>query len=188
MSEETLYGFETRDVDRRRSDREGTHDINMLWQRSHEIIGMALQGMKQVDIARVLDISPVTVSNTLNSTLGKEKLAKERKTRDERFEEINEEVLKLTEKAMGVYDEIFNSDHASLELQKKTADTVVLDIAGMRAPTRIDTRLESDITRTQVLEFRARGLEAARESGFLAVVEGESTGEEPLDVTPEPAE
>jgi predicted transcriptional regulator len=186
MNGESLYGFEFRDVDRRRSDRSGTWDIKQLWQRSHEILGLALGGMSQVDIAKHLDITPATVSNTMNSTLGQEKLSEMRKTRDERYEKINEEVLSLTEKAMGVYDEIFGSGTASLDLKKKAADTVALDIAGMRAPTKIDTRTQSESTRKEIHEFRVRGLAAAKDSGFLVEVPGEGESEErkAIDVTP----
>ena len=177
----SLYGFETRDIDKRRSDRAGTWDIKALWQRSHEIIGMALQGMKQVDIAKALDITPATVSNTLNSSLGKEKLSGMREEKDEEFKKINEEVVKLTEKALNTYHEIFDSGTVSLELKKKTADTITLEIAGMKAPTRIDARsIHTDASLKEIEEFRARGIAAAKESGFLTIVveEGESNAEE----------
>src|SRR3972149_5592524 len=100
QSEMSLYGFETREVDNRRSDREHTYDIKQLWQRSHEILGLALQGMKQTEIAKILNISPVTVSNTLNSTLGKEKLSVMRGERDEHYIQVSEEIKKLTIKAL----------------------------------------------------------------------------------------
>lgn len=185
---DSLYGFEFRDVDHRRSDRSGTHDIKQLWSRSHEILNLDSRGMSQVDIAKHLGITPATVSNTLNSTLGREKKSEIRKTKDERYEEINKEVLTLTEKALKVYNEIFGeegdeeSSQASLNLKFKAANVITLDIAGMRAPTKIATSSISEITRTETVEFIRRGQAAAKESGFLVEVPGES---EPINITPE---
>src|SRR4030067_2127784 len=174
--EMSLYGFEVRDIDNRRTDRSQTYDIKQLWQRSHEILGLALQGMKQVEIAKILNISPVTVSNTLNSTIGKEKLSVMRGERDEHYVAVSEEVKKLTMKALDTYHKLFDSPNVDMKMKKETADTITRDIAGMRAPTKVDTRtLHAHATMEEIEEFKKRGLEAARESGMLAVVEGEGT-------------
>jgi len=175
----SLYGFEFRDVDNRRLPEgvERQANIKQLWQRSHEILGLALQGMKNSEIAELLNITPVTVSNTLNSDLGKQKLARMREGRDEEYVQINEKVKELTHKALDIYNEIFTSPSVDAKLKKETADTVTLDIAGMRAPTKIDTRSSSlHATVSEVEEFKRRGLAAAKESGMLAVVEGEGQG------------
>jgi hypothetical protein len=59
-------------------------------------------------------------------------------------------------------------------MKKETADTITLDIAGMRAPTKVDTRtLHAHATLEEINEFKRRGLEAARESGMLVTVEDE---------------
>jgi len=173
-SQMSLYGFEMRDVDNRRTERENTYDIKQLWQRSHEILGLALQGLKQVEIAKILNISPVTVSNTLNSTLGKTKLSEMRGERDEHYIRVNEEVKKLTIKALDTYHQLFDSPNIDPKMKKETADTITLDIAGMRAPTKVDTRtLHAHVTVEEIAEFKRRGIEAARESGMLVTVEDE---------------
>ena len=164
----SLYGFETRDVDNRRSGREHTYDIKQLWQRSHEILGLALQGMKQTEIAKILNISPVTVSNTLNSTLGKEKLSGMRGERDDHYVKINEEIKKLTMKALNTYHKLFDTPSVDDKLKKETADTITLDIAGMRAPTKVDTKsLHMHATIEEIEEFKRRGLAAARDAGVV---------------------
>ena len=173
-NENQLYGFEFRDVDNRRNERESCHDIKQLWQRSHEIIGLALQGMKQTEIADLLSISKATVSNTLNSTLGRKKLSQMREGRDDKYLEINDRVKALTIKALDTYDELLEREFTDYELKKKTADTVTLDIAGMRAPTRVDSRsLHAYATVEELEEFRKRGLKAAREAGMLVDIPGE---------------
>jgi predicted transcriptional regulator len=163
----SLYGFEFREVDNRRSDREHSYDIKQLWQRSHEILGLAIQGLKNTEIAKILNITPQTVSNTLNSTLGREKLSELRGERDEHYTKVSEHVKALTIKALDTYHAIFDSPGVDSELKKKTADTITLDIAGMRAPTKVDTRsLHAHATIEEINDFKRRGMEAIRESGF----------------------
>jgi predicted transcriptional regulator len=174
QGEISLYGFEMREVDNRRTGRENTYDIKQLWQRSHEILGLALQGLKQTEIAKVLNISPVTVSNTLNSTLGKEKLSALREGRDEHYVKVSEEIKQLTLKALKTYHYLFDSANVDAKMKKETADTVTLDIAGMRAPTKVDTRtLHAHATLEEINEFKRRGLEAAKEAGVLIQIEPE---------------
>jgi predicted transcriptional regulator len=173
-SEVSLYGFEFREVDNRRNPDRKSYDIKQLWQRSHEILGMALTGMKGTEIAQILNISEATVSNTLNSSLGRQKLSSMRQDKDQEYKKINERVLELTHKALNVYEEIFNSPSPDLELKKSTADTIALDIAGMRAPVKTETKsLHAHATLDEIEDFKRRGIEAARESGLLTVIEGE---------------
>jgi predicted transcriptional regulator len=135
---------------------------------------MALTGMKGTEIAQILNISEATVSNTLNSSLGKQKLSSMRQDKDQEYKKINERVLELTHKALNVYEEIFNSPSPDLELKKSTADTIALDIAGMRAPVKTETKsLHAHATLDEIEDFKRRGIEAARESGLLTVIEGE---------------
>jgi len=130
--------------------------------------------MKQTEIARILNISPVTVSNTLNSTLGKQKLSEMRGERDEHYVKVSEEIKKLTIKALNTYHQLFDSPNIDAKMKKETADTITLDIAGMRAPTKVDTRtLHAHATIDEINEFKRRGLEAARESGILVSVADE---------------
>ena len=73
-------------------------------------------------------------TRTGNSSLGKQKLSKMRGEKDEEYKKINERVLELTHQAMDVYESILVNNAAELPLKKQTADTITLDIAGMRAP------------------------------------------------------
>ena len=164
---ESLYGYEVRVPDKRRRETK-SYNLQGLWQRSHEILALALQGYKQSEIAKFLQITPTTVSNTINSELGQEKLAAMREGRDAAFVAVSEEVLRLTDKAMKVYDEIFDSDTISYELKKKTADTIVQDIAGIKAPVKTENRhMNLHATPAELAEFKVRGMQAARDAGFL---------------------
>jgi len=169
----TLYGFDIRESDNRRtydrSERK-VYEIKALWQRQHEIINLALTGMSNKDIAKILNISTVSVSSALNSELGMKKLSALREKRDESAFSVSEEIKKLTIKALSVYKDIFDAppDQASLKLKMEAANTVCLDLAGHRAPTKIDTRSVSfSASLEEIEEFKRRGIEAAKAAGLL---------------------
>lgn len=169
MTRRSLYGFEMREPDLRRKDEtRKTHNVKQLWQRSHEILNLAVRGMKQVEIAEILDLTPQTVSNVLNSDLGMQKLSDMRKERDEDTYDAVKEIDKLTEKALNVYHEIFDDDSEGRSLKKKTADTITLELSGLRVPTRIESKTFNTVaTLEEIEEFKKRGIAAARESGMI---------------------
>jgi len=172
MLREGLYGFEYLDVDKRRAlpGERQTYEIKQLWQRNHEIVNLAAIGYNNTDIAEILNITPATVSNTLNSELGMHKLADIRQARDEETKKIHEKIRVLTDKALNVYHEIFDNEsgEASIKDRKDAADTVVLELSGLRAPTKIQSSHVSTIlTKEEIDAFRERGLKAAKESGMV---------------------
>jgi len=182
----SLYGFDFRDQDKRRErdNEDGTRkfDIKQLWQRSREIINLALLGHKQVEIAEMLNIHPQTVSNTLNSSLGMQATSDKRKERDGEYEKLQDKVMELTKKSLDIYERILSADQraesenfdpdVSLNMQKDTADTVALELAGMKAPTRIDTRsVHMTLKAEEIDEFKRRGIEAAVAAGKIVEVE-----------------
>ncbi|MBU2346541.1 MAG: hypothetical protein KJ888_20315 [Gammaproteobacteria bacterium] len=180
QTREGLYGFDFREVDLRRvaeGEEKKTYNIKQLWQRSHEIINLAAQGFKNVDIAEILGITPTCVSMTLNSELGQKKLADVRLGRDEDARKNAEKIRVLTAKAIQVYHEIFDNEDgmATLKERKDVADTVVLELSGLRAPTKIQTSSVSTIlTADEIREFKERGLKAAKSANL------------PIDVIAEP--
>ena len=173
-----LYGFEFRSLDKRRAEegeRKGPN-IKALWQRNHEIVNLAARGFKQSEIAEILNIHPVTVSNTLNSDLGEKKLSEIRLERDDEAKKISEKIRVLTDKALNVYHTIFDDDsgEANLKDKKAVADTVMLELSGLRAPTRIQSQtVNTTLTLEELEEFKKRGIQAARESGMIIDVEPE---------------
>lgn len=179
----SLYGWEVRKVDKRRvPDGEKVHDIQQLWQRSHEILGLALQGLSNKDIAKELKVHPGTVSDTINSELGKKKLSELRKERDGEFIDVSKKINEIAEKALKVYDEILDSETISYDLKKKTADTVLMDIGGHRAPTQIQSQsISTTATFEEIEEFKRIGHLAAKDAGYLIeipkIVKEESSNE-----------
>ena len=187
LSRNGLYGFEMREPDERRVDEleRKTYNIKQLWQRNHEIVNLAARGFKQTEIAEILNINPQTVSNTLNSELGQHKLSEIRLERDEEAKKVSEKIRVLTNKALQVYHEIFDdeSGECTLKDKKGTADTVLLELSGLRAPTRIHSQhISTTLTSEELEEFKRRGIQAARESGMIVEVEAKQIEDKAKDV------
>ena len=176
----SLYGFEMRTVDNRRAP-EGerkTYDIKQLWQRSHEILRLAMFIPCQKRIAEILGITEATVSNTLNSELGRKKLSQLRLKRDEESIDVMKEVDKLLPKALATYEKIIAGDNIS-KLQKETADTLLMDLGGYKAPTKtVSQSAHLHLTGDEIEKFKERGLEAARSAGMIVDAKFETVEEE----------
>ena len=165
----SLYGFDMRTPDlRRKDDTRKTHNAKQLWQRSHEILNLTVRGLKQVDIAEILGLTPQTVSNVVNSDLGMQKISEMRKKRDEETFDAGKEIDELTEKALNVYHDIFDDETGGVELKKKTADFITLELSGLRVPTRIQSNsFNATATLAEIEEFKKRGIEAQRVAGVV---------------------
>ena len=182
QTREGLYGFDFREVDLRRvaeGEEKKTYNIKALWQRSHEIINLTAQGYKGTDVAEILGITPARVSLTLNSELGQKKLAEIRGVRDEEAKKNTEKIRVLTAKAIQTYHEIFDNEdgQATLKDRKDVADTVLLELSGLRAPTKIhSSTVNMTLTAEEIEAFKNRGLKAAKESGFKPIEMKEEDG------------
>jgi len=173
-ADKSLYGFPVREKDARRSSERKRYDIKGLWSRHKEIINLDSLGYKGTEIAKMLGIHPVTVSMTLNSTLGSEAKLTIRDERDEEYSQLREEVMDLTRISLDKYREILTREDASYKLQIDVANTVTLDLAGMRAPTKIQST-SMVLGKEEIAEFKKRGIEAAKLSGHLIEVSSESS-------------
>lgn len=169
-----LYGFEFREPDKRRSSERKTYDIKSLWQRNHEIINLAARGFKGTQIAEILNVHPQTVSNTLESELGRRKLSEIRLERDEEAKKVSEKIRVITNKALDTYHEIFDDKDGQVSLKDKGefATHFLNNMSGLKAPTRIQASHGHMILTPEELEaFKQRGLEAARASGMIVDME-----------------
>lgn len=181
----SLYGFEYLEPDNRRREdqyKDGeseplAYEIKQLWQRSHEIVNLSATGYKNKEIAQILNISPVTVSNTLNGKLGQHKLSEIRGDRDEEAKRTVEKIRVLTNKALNVYHDIFDNEdgRSSIKDQKDVANTVVLELSGLRVPTRIQSQsVHTVLSKDEIEGFKDRGAQAVK------------SAEKIIDVVPEP--
>lgn len=189
---EGLYGFEFREPDKRRApsvEERKTYEIKQLWQRSHEIVNLAVRGFSNVAIAEILDITPATVSNTLNGKLAMKKMAQLRESRDEDAKKVDEKIRVLTDKALSTYNEIFESEHCDYKLKKDVADTVILELSGRRVPTKVQGQYVSTVlTKDELDEFKKRGIAAAKESGQIVEVDTEQVQSSSHNIAKNPNE
>jgi len=143
---------------------EDTHkqyQIEQMWSVHHEITRLALIGMKQVDIANHLNISPVTVSYTLRSPIVQEQLKNMRAVRDLEAVDISKEIQELAPKAVKVLETLLDDSVANIQLK---AAQDILDRAGFAAVKTIRTEnLHAHLTADEILDIKKR----AREVGLL---------------------
>ena len=172
----SLYGYEVREPDLRRSSNRTHREIKSLWSRNHEIINLAVRGHKQTVIAEILNINISTVSDTLNSELGERKLSELRFGRDEEAKVVAEKIRVLTDKALVVYHEFFDDEKGELGIKDKRegAKDFLNDMSGLRAATKVHSLSASvQLTRQELEEFKQRGIQAAKDSGMIVEAEVE---------------
>lgn len=184
ISRTSLYGFEVRESDARRlPDGEArVVDIKQMWQRHHEMVNLAARGFSNIEIAEILNVTPQTVSNTLNSQLGEQKLSEIRFGRDQEAKMITEKIKALTNKAIETYHQVFDNENGEVSLKDKSeiAKTVLNDLSGLKAPVRIQS-FHTTLSAEDLSEFKRRGIEAAKESGLVIDVKVEDDSPEDVN-------
>ena|SRR5690606_5453065 len=178
-----LYGFPVKS-DERPSVPAKPYHPQKLWARSHEMIRLHVLGLTNVQIARILNVHPQTVSNTLNSQLGSHKVSELQAERDEETKVRVEQIRILTDKALATYNEIFDNEsgEATLKERKEAADMVLKELSGLRVPTKIMSQASVTVlTADEIREFKSRGISAMREAGLVTESprEIEHTSEDP---------
>lgn len=170
-----LYGFEFREPDKRRvpTGERRNYDIKALWQRNHEIVNLAARGLNNVDIAEILGITPATVSNTINSELGRRKLSEIRLGRDEEAKKVTRKIREITNRALTTYHNLFEpTNDLSTKDKGNFALEFLKEMSGHRAPTKVQSQtIHTTLTSQELEEFKQRGIKAARESGLIIDVE-----------------
>ena len=105
-----------------------------MWEVHHEICRLAMAGMKQVDIARVLGITEVSVSTCLNSAVVKQHLHVMRLAKDSAALDVAKKIEEMQPKAAKVLDAVLEGEtDANTRLKVEVAKDV-LDRGGHGAP------------------------------------------------------
>lgn len=137
------------------------YQIEQLWDCHHEIVRMALIGMKHVEIAKTLGVSPVTVSYTLRSPIVMRQLEEMRAVRDLGAVDVAKQIKELAPKAVEILEELLDNEMANVQL--KAAESV-LDRAGYAPVQRV--KVDGDVrhfTTIEISEIKNR----ARDIGLL---------------------
>jgi predicted transcriptional regulator len=85
------------------------------------MLRLALLGMSNAEIGRELGCTAVTVSNCLNSSLGKQRLSEMRAAVDKKSCDTAVRLRELNEKALEVLEEILENEDAPMGLRAKVA-------------------------------------------------------------------
>jgi predicted transcriptional regulator len=130
------------------------YQIEQMWDVHHEVVRLALIGMKQVDIADHLGISPVTVSYTLRSPIVRDQLNNMHAARDIDAIDISKEIKALAPTAVKVLEELLEHELPNIKLK---AAQDVLDRAGFAAVKTIQTaNVHAHLTAEDIADIKKR--------------------------------
>ena len=145
----------------RKEDTHKPYQIEQLWSIHHEITRLSLIGMKQIDIAKHLNVSPVMVSYTLRSPLVTRQLDQMKSVRDMEAIDISTEIKNLAPKAVAVLEELMDNDLPNVKL---SAAKDILDRAGYAATKTIRTEnIHAHFSADEISEIKQN----ARDIGLL---------------------
>jgi hypothetical protein len=96
--------------DRRVSENSGGFRVERLWSRHKEICRLSALGMKQVEIAERLNISPVTVSYTLRSPLVRHQVELLQAGRDAAAVDLLSQIEEMAPKAIALLDQALEAE------------------------------------------------------------------------------
>lgn len=140
------------------------YEVEQLQARQQEIVRLHVLGLKNVEVAEQLNISPQTVSNTINSPLVQSYLRTLQEGRDVSTKEINTQLNSLRVDAVNAFKDILQDQVEGVTPSlKMRAATEVLDRTGHGKEVKINNRsgllspedIEGMKTRFQALKHSA---------------------------------
>ncbi len=188
MSMLDVYGNTTRDK-RRKVGGSRKNELKNLQSKNHEILNLDSVGMKGTHIAKALGVSKVTVSNTLNSSVGKEKMRIMRGAADGTALKVQDRIQGMTEKALDVLEKILDNEdeRASLSLRRNVARDVLIELGGHGAPKKLDVRSATTVITPEFLdELKQQGKRAAEECGMIVPDSGSDEPSPKFNAEPSP--
>lgn len=130
------------------------YQVEQMWEVHHEVVRLALIGMKSVDIADHLGISPVMVSYTLRSPIVQEKMNQLQAVRDIDAIDVAKEIQELAPQAVRVLGELLECELPNIRMK---AATDVLDRAGHAAVRTIKTEnLHAHFSSEEIADIKNR--------------------------------
>lgn len=137
------------------------YQIEQMWDLHHEVCRLALIGMKQVDIANHLGVSPVMVSYTLRSPIVRRQLDQMNASRNLDALDVAQEIKNLAPKAVQILEEMMDSELPNIKLK---AATDILDRAGHAAVKTLRTEnIHAHFSTDEIADIKKR----AKEVGLL---------------------
>jgi hypothetical protein len=97
------------------------YQIQHLWEQHHRMLRLALLGLNYKDIASELGVTPQTVSNTINSSMGQKLLQEMRGAANKEAVDTASRLREMNEKALEVLTEILEDADKPIALRAKVA-------------------------------------------------------------------
>jgi len=144
-----------------------TYNVKNLWEVHHEILRRLALGQTSTQISNALGVNKLTVSNTRNSVLGREKLEAFRQAMDAEALDIGTRIQQFAPKALKVLEDIIegNYEEASLALRAKYASQH-LGRAGFGEVKKVAS-ISRTLTRNDIERIKERAVNGAREIGVI---------------------
>jgi len=136
--------------------------VSELQSRHREIVRLHIVGLKNVEIAERLHITPVSVGQTLRSPIVQQHLRELQGKRDETFVEIAEELEELLYDAHRAYAQVLRGEVETTPMQRVKVASEVFDRTGYGKQTTVNHSKE--LTKEDILEIKATALQAKQEN------------------------
>lgn len=147
------------------------YDAKKLTELHHNILRLHMLGYKGREIAEKLGCSTMTVSNALNSSLGRFQTSIIRAELDGTAVEAAKQIRQLAPKAIRLIEEVMDDDEAPISVRLRAAQDA-LDRAGFAAVKKVDMRNTSvSLTKDDLESLKQAALERAQASGLVVDVE-----------------
>jgi hypothetical protein len=138
------------------------YNIKHIWDTHHEIMRLLAMGLKRPDIARMLGVSTVTVTNVQNSPICADHLQGLRDKRDDSAVEMTAAIKELAPLAVAKLEEVMQCGLPNIEL---SAAKDILDRAGYTPITRVRTEnYNLHFTAEEIAGIKQR----AKETGLIS--------------------
>jgi len=97
------------------------YQIQHLWEQHHRMLRLALLGLNYKDIATELGVTPVTVSNTINSAIGQKLLQEMRGAVNKETIDTASRLREMNAQAIDVLEDILKDADKPIALRAKVA-------------------------------------------------------------------
>jgi hypothetical protein len=137
---------------------------------NHEILRLSLLGWKGTEIAKHLGITPITVSNTLNSPKGRAVLIGMNQARAERTVDIAEDMRIFAPKALDVWKECIADPEGVVPMPVRAREArEFLGVCGYVKPQRVESHtVHTHLTLEEIQELKEKARARAIASGVVA--------------------
>jgi hypothetical protein len=128
--------------------------------------------MKHVDIAKQMNISPVTVSIACNSAVAQDYRKHLRAEREEAIVKSNHKLSTMAERATEVLEEVMDGSDFPASVRLRAAESV-LNRLGVDTPKKV----EHDVTDKRIVDdkllkqMKETAMQTARECGLIQTIE-----------------